>query len=255
MDFVEIGYMVVEKDQVFSFYQSPDCNFSIVLEKMVASGQVGSMLQHDQYYSISDPKRWKEAEEYLKFKKIILIDRDGVINKKAHKGEYVSRWNEFVWKSYTRNAMKTLAKKGFKFIVVSNQAGISRKMIDLKDLKKIHVNMTKELLKDGIEILDIYVCPHHWDANCDCRKPKPGMLYKASAEWKFRLDKTLFIGDDYRDCQAAFNSGCKSVFIGKVDELENLTEDEKPIFTNKRLTACISNILEFFNPNISNDNY
>lgn len=254
LDFVEIGYMIIEKDKTLDFYQSPGCSFSSVIEKMVSSSEVSALVQHDSYHSISDPVRWKVAEEYLDFKKIILIDRDGVINKKAQRGEYISSWNEFKWVSDTRVAMKLLAQKGFKFIIVSNQAGIARGMVDLNELEKIHINMKNELLNDGIEILDIYICPHHWTEDCFCRKPNPGMLFEASRDWLLRLDKTLFIGDDHRDCKASYNAGCKSVLIGESSEMGKLLEHEKPIYTNTRLTQCISNILDFFNLNNINDN-
>ena len=254
LDFVEIGYMIIEKDKTLDFYQSPECSFSKIIERMVAKKEVSALVNYDSYHSISDPKRWKKTEEYLELKKIILIDRDGVINKKAPRGEYISSWSEFEWISDTRIAMKLLAQKGFQFIIVSNQAGVARGMVTLKELEKIHINMMKELLSDGIEILDIYICPHHWDEDCLCRKPNPGMLLKASKDWLLRLDKTLFIGDDHRDSKASYNAGCKSVLIGEKTETAKLLESEMPIYTNIRLTQCISNILDFFNTNNSNDN-
>ena len=254
LDYVEIGYMIIEKNKTLDFYQSSECSFSLILKRMVTSSEVSGWIQNDNYHSISDPKRWRETEKYLSFKKIILIDRDGVINEKAKQGEYISSWNEFKWVVDTRNAMQILAKKGFKFIVVSNQAGIARKIVNLDELEKIHNNMKKELMDDGIEILDIYICPHHWNEDCYCRKPMPGMLHRASNDWQFRLDKTLLIGDDYRDCQASYNAGCKSVLIGNISELDKLLDHEKPILKNTRLTDCISNILDFFNSNNNNDN-
>ena len=254
LDFVEIGYMIIEKDKTLDFYLSPECSFSKIIERMVAKKEVSAWVNYDYYHSISDPKRWKKTEEYLNLKKIILIDRDGVINKKAPRGEYISSWNEFEWIADTRVALKLLAKKGFKFIIISNQAGIARGMVTLNELEKIHINMMKELLSDGIEILDIYTCPHHWDEDCLCRKPNPGMLLKASKDWLLRLDKTLFIGDDHRDSKASYNAGCKSVLIGEKTETAKLLESEMPIYTNIRLTQCISNILDFFNTNNSNDN-
>ena len=254
LDFVEIGYMIVEKNKILEFYESQDCSFSSVIEKMVSLSEVSALVQHDNYHSISDPKRWKIAEKYLDFKKIILVDRDGVINKKAKRGEYISNWSQFKWISDTRFAMKILAQKGFKFIVISNQAGIARGMVDLNELENIHINMKNELLNDGIEILDIYVCPHHWNEDCFCRKPSPGMLFEASKDWLLRLDETLFIGDDHRDCKASYSAGCKSILVGESSEMDKLLEYEKPIFTNIKLTECISNILDFFNLNNTNDN-
>ena len=143
---------------------------------MADKHQISAWVQHDSYHSISDPKRWQKAQEYLKPKKIILIDRDGVINKKASRGEYISKWEDFIWIQETRVAMKLMANEGFKFIIISNQAGIARGIISFTELEKIHNNMKNELQNDDIEILDIYICPHHWNEECFCRKPKPGML-------------------------------------------------------------------------------
>jgi len=247
LDYVEIGYMLVEKEKTLSFYESADCSFSLILKKMSNQQEINSYIQHDSYYSISDPERWKNTERYLANKKILLIDRDGVINKKSLKGEYITNWANFHWIPETRSAMKLLAKEGFKFIVITNQAGIARQMINPNELAIIHQNMIDELLKDGIEVLDVYLCPHHWDENCNCRKPKPGMLYEASKDWLFRLDKTVFIGDDPRDSQAAFNAGCKSAFIGDTSELKNLLIEEMPHYKYTNLMDVVPTLLNHLN--------
>jgi D-glycero-D-manno-heptose 1,7-bisphosphate phosphatase len=246
LNYVEIGYMVVEKDRVLSFYDKPDCSFSSILHKIASQKKISAWVQNDQYYSISDLERWKKTEEYLKSKKIILIDRDGIINKKAPKGKYIAKWEEFEWISESRDTMKILAKDGFKFIVITNQAGIARNMIKSNELERIHYNMTQELKRDGVEILNIYVCPHHWDEGCSCRKPNPGMLFQSSNDYLFRLDKILFIGDDPRDCQAAEKSGCNSIFIGEVEKLKGLTESERPIYASTYLRDATNAIYEYY---------
>jgi len=220
---------------------------------MVIQREVSGWVQYDNYHSISDPLRWNLAEQYLNLKKIILIDRDGVINKKAPRGEYISSWDEFEWVSDTRIAMKVLAQKGFKFIIVSNQAGVARGLVNLRDLEKIHLNMKKELLNDGIEILDIYICPHHWEEDCSCRKPKPGLFFNASKAWNFRLDKTFFIGDDPRDCQAAFNAGSRSIFIGDILETKNLAVEEMPMHCFPSLIEAVPILTNFFDYNTDYD--
>ena len=174
LPFVEIGYMILERDEVFAEFPQPDCSFSAVLSNMVANKKIGAWVQHDAYHSISDPERWKKAERYLKPKKILLIDRDGVINHKAPKGEYINRWEDFHWIERTRNSMRRLAQLGFRFIVVSNQAGIARGITCVEEVERIHQQMTQSLAAEGVEILQVYFCPHHWEEGCECRKPKPG---------------------------------------------------------------------------------
>jgi D-glycero-D-manno-heptose 1,7-bisphosphate phosphatase len=130
--------------------------------------------------------------------------------------------------------------------VITNQAGIARNMIKSNELERIHYNMTQELKRDGVEILNIYVCPHHWDEGCSCRKPNPGMLFQSSNDYLFRLDKILFIGDDPRDCQAAEKSGCNSIFIGEVEKLKGLTESERPIYASTYLRDATNAIYEYY---------
>ena len=247
LDYVEIGYMIVEKEQTLAFYEEPECSFSSILKMMATQHQISAWIQRDAYHSISDQERWKKTEDYLYPKKIILIDRDGVINNKAPKGEYISKWKDFEFVSDTISGLKFLAKQGFQFIVISNQAGVARGMIDLVELEQIHNSMIDKLTEFGIKILDIYVCPHHWNDNCSCRKPNPGLFYQATSDWSFRLDKTLFIGDDSRDCQAAYNAGCESVFIGNESELLDLSDQEKPIYVSTKLSDCATKISQYFN--------
>jgi histidinol-phosphate phosphatase family protein len=246
LEYVEIGYMIVEKERTLEFFETPDCSFSSILRKMSALQQISAWIQHDVYHSISDPERWEKTEQYLKPKKLLLMDRDGVINRKAPHGKYISSWEDFEWIPETYEAMKKLAKEGFQFIVISNQAGIARGMIDPNELERIHINMRKELKKDGVEILDIYVCPHHWDEGCSCRKPNPGMLYQASKEYLLRLDKILFIGDDPRDCQTAEKAGCVSIFVGEYTELRDLMKEEQPIYTSTSLHDAVDTISKYF---------
>jgi histidinol-phosphate phosphatase family protein len=245
LGYVEIGYMIVEKERTLKFFETPECSFSSILRKMAIQKQISAWIQHESYHSISDPERWKKTEHYLKPKKLLLIDRDGVINHKASQGEYISHWEDFEWIPETRDAMKKLALHGIGFIVISNQAGIAREMVDPNELERIHFNMCKELKKDGVEILDIYVCPHHWDEKCFCRKPNPGMLFQAGKDHSFRLDKTIFIGDDPRDCQTAERAGCKSIFVGHPSALKSLSFEEQPICASISLLDSVDNILKY----------
>jgi len=218
MDFVEVGYMVAERDRLLqdgsALPSHPDSNLSEWLQRLAGNRQLAGLVVRDPYHSISDPDRLALMRRYLQPKKILLIDRDGVINQKAARGDYVRTWEQFRWIPETRRAMKDLSRRGFEFIVISNQAGVARGMIDPAALEQIHQNMVGELRQDGVQVLGVYVCPHHWDERCDCRKPAPGLFYRASRDHLLRMDRTIYIGDDPRDSQAAQNSGCRSVLVG-----------------------------------------
>ena len=213
LPFVEIGYMIVDRNLVLEHFHKPDCSFSEVLSNMSSRQQIGAWIQQDAYHSISDPERWKKTELYLEPKKIVLLDRDGVINKKAAKGEYINCWEDFQWMERTRDGMRRLAELGFCFIVISNQAGIARGISSAEAVERIHCKMIENLAAEGIEILQVYVCPHHWEDGCACRKPKPGMLLQASKDHLFRLDHTIFVGDDLRDLEAADEAGCQGILF------------------------------------------
>ena len=245
LDYVEIGYMIVEKGQTLAFYETSECSFSSVLKKMAVQHQISAWIQRDAYHSISDPGRWKKTEEYLKSKKIILIDRDGVINKKAPKGEYIRTWEEFEWIEDTVQAMKKLAQQGHSFIVITNQAGIARNMVSEKELTRMHQLMISELKVKGIKILDIYVCPHHWDDDCECRKPKAGLFYRIAKEYFLRMDKTLYIGDDVRDCEAAYNAECGSVLIVSDNQYNSIVNRPKWSINVNRLSGALPEMESF----------
>ena len=243
-DFVEIGYMVVERDRTFAFYEQPDCSFSTILQKMAEKREISAWIQNDPYHSISDPERRKKTEAYLKPKKILLIDRDGIINQKASQGEYIRTWEEFEWIAETRKAMKSMSEHGYSFIVISNQAGIGRGMVREKAVAEINLRMVEELRKVQIPIEGVYLCPHHWEDGCNCRKPEPGLFYKASQDLLLNLEQTFFIGDDPRDCIAAYNAGCRSIYIGDKVNLNNLKRRHWPDLVVQDMTGCTKYLLE-----------
>ena len=108
-----------------------------------------------------------------------------------------------------------LNEAGFKIIVVSNQAGIGRGAMSEDDLMEIHRQMVKEAEQAGGRVDAIYYCPHNWDDGCECRKPKPGMLFQAQHDFNLDLSRTVFIGDDERDGQAADAAGCLSALVSE----------------------------------------
>ncbi len=140
---------------------------------------------------------------------MVFIDRDGVINKNPPKSDYIKSWKEFKFLPEAVEGLKLLNDNNYQIIVVTNQAGIARGMMSEADLTKIHKNMQTELEKYGVKLKAIYYCPHHWNDACTCRKPKPGMFFKAAKDYNFEIAKAIFIGDKSSDKEAAKNAGCK----------------------------------------------
>ena len=238
LNYVEIGYMIIERDRVLGAYGVSDVSFSQILEKLVKGEQVAGLVSGDSYHSISDLDRLKLAEQYLAVKRVLMIDRDGTINKRAPRGEYIGSWSDFHWDLQTVEAMRQLAKKGFRFLVLSNQAGIARGMLKAKMVGEINTRMVSELRKQGVDVIDVYVCPHHWDEGCSCRKPNPGMFFKASRSHLLRMDRTVYVGDDPRDSRAAFNAECLSVLIGPERERDP-GGGAKPSFTGETMLETV----------------
>ena len=237
LDYVEVGYMIIERNFLLSEFPGvngfPDFDFADLLAKLSEKQKISGLVVNAPYHSISDVNRLDLTSKYLLPKKILLIDRDGTINTKAPPGDYITNWADLELIQDTLKAMITLAKMSFEFIIITNQAGISRKLITSEELKNIHENLIQLLASEGVTILDIYVSPDHWNDNSYTRKPAPGLFFQAAKDHNLRLDHCLYIGDDERDCMAAANAGCGMIYLSDNDpELPNFPE---PYFRVKSL--------------------
>jgi D-glycero-D-manno-heptose 1,7-bisphosphate phosphatase len=159
-------------------------------------------------------------------RKVIFLDRDGVINKE--RGEYTYKVTDFIINEGVINFLKSVQGIGFDLIIITNQGGISKGIYNKNDVCLVHDHMLTLFKKEGITILDIYYCPHHSDLEkCICRKPDSLMLEKAIA--RFNIDKSLsfMIGDSQRDIEAATKAGIKSF---KIESNTNLNQLGKYLF-------------------------
>lgn len=210
---VDIGFFVVKRAVLDLLPQTNSFFEKDLLPTIIKKKRLAGFLTNQKYYSIGDLQRIKETEKFLLPKKIVFLDRDGVINKKPKKADYVKTWNEFEFLPNSVKALKILNSKGYKIFIITNQPGIARGVLSETLLKDIHKNMLRYFKKNDVSIDGIYICPHGWNEGCDCRKPKPGMLIQASREHFIDLTKALFIGDDERDMQAGNTVGCKTFLV------------------------------------------
>jgi D-glycero-D-manno-heptose 1,7-bisphosphate phosphatase len=141
----------------------------------------------------------------------VFLDRDGVINRKAPDGVYITRWSDFVFLPGAREGLRRLAGQSVPVIVVSNQRGIARGLMTERDLADIHRRMVAAIRAAGGRIDAIYHCPH--DDGCPCRKPQPGMLRRAAHDHGFALEHTALLGDQPTDMLAAERVGALAVQI------------------------------------------
>ena len=147
--------------------------------------------------------------------KLIILDRDGVINQDSE--DFIKSPEE--WKPIpgSLQAIARLNQSGYTVVVATNQSGIGRKLFDMATLNAIHQKMHTSAQQVGATIDAIFFCPHMADDNCDCRKPKPGMLQEIARRYDTNLKGVHCVGDSLRDLQAGFVLGCKPhlVLTGK----------------------------------------
>lgn len=154
-------------------------------------------------------------------KKIIFVDRDGVINIDPI-GDYVKSWSEFRFEPTAIEGLKRLYDTGYGIIVISNQAGIGDGVFTEKSLRQVHENMTRVLEEQGVRIEGAEYCLHGKNEGCSCRKPEIGLFERAVKGRIIDKGTTFFIGDKATDMQAGKRFGLKTAFVrtghGRLDE-------------------------------------
>ena len=211
---VDIGYAIISRDIVESLPEMPGNFAKARFEELSKEGKLFATPTDHRYYSIGSFARMQLTEDFFSRKKAVFLDRDGTLNVRPEVARYVTTPEDFVWLDGAKEAVKLLNDAGYLVFLISNQSGIARGAMTLEDLDKVNAKMEKELAEAGAHIDKIYFCPHGWDDGCDCRKPKPGMLYQAQREFSLNLpaDCALF-GDDPRDVQAGEAANVPSVLI------------------------------------------
>jgi D-glycero-D-manno-heptose 1,7-bisphosphate phosphatase len=154
-----------------------------------------------------------------------FLDRDGVINRKAREGEYVTRWEEMEFLPGVAEAIALLNQAGLCVIVVSNQRCVAKGLTTAVELETLHHRMCRALASAGAAIDAIYYCPHEVEPLCRCRKPQPGMLFDAARDHDIDLSASWMIGDSKADTEAGSNAGCKTALIAGNDESKKLESD------------------------------
>ncbi|UZW55075.1 D-glycero-beta-D-manno-heptose 1,7-bisphosphate 7-phosphatase [Sphingobium sp. JS3065] len=141
----------------------------------------------------------------------LFLDRDGVLN--IDHG-YISRVEDFEPVEGIFEALRSAAARGYSLIVVTNQSGIGRGYFTEQDYEALEAHIQALFAANGVDLTATYHCPHHPDAGCDCRKPKPGMILKAAREYNIDLARSTMIGDKPSDIAAAQHAGVgKAVLV------------------------------------------
>ena len=143
--------------------------------------------------------------------KLVILDRDGVINYDSD--QFIKTPDE--WKPIpgSLEAIARLTHSGFRVVVCSNQSGVGRGLLDMASLNAINDKMYKALSPLGGRIDALFYCPHPAEANCTCRKPRPGMLEDIAKRFNIQLTGVPSVGDSLRDMQASAAAGCQPMLV------------------------------------------
>jgi D,D-heptose 1,7-bisphosphate phosphatase len=208
-----------------------------MLKPSIVSGRIFAYHTPEYIKDMGTPERYSqvsadmqngitEQKNLLNKQKCIFLDRDGTINTS---NGFVTKPESFEMIDGSTEAIRQINASGFLAIVITNQPAIARGDADFATLDLIHMKMETELGKLGAYIDDLFFCPHHPDKgfpgerteykiDCDCRKPKPGMILSAAEKYNIDLTKSYMVGDALRDVQAGINAGCIPVFLSNNKE-------------------------------------
>ena len=150
--------------------------------------------------------------------KLVILDRDGVINKDSV--NFIKNTNEWIALPCSLEAIALLNQSGFRVAIATNQSGIARGLFDMATLNAINDKMHRALLLVGGRIDALFYCPHSAEDNCTCRKPKTGMIEDIGRRFSVDLTEVYGVGDSLRDLQALADAGCKPILVrsGKGEE-------------------------------------
>ncbi|MGI9105282.1 MAG: D-glycero-alpha-D-manno-heptose-1,7-bisphosphate 7-phosphatase [Pyrinomonadaceae bacterium] len=150
-------------------------------------------------------------------RRAVFIDRDGTISEEIGYVNHPSRYRVF---PYAAQAVKLLNEANWLAILITNQAGVARGYFTEDIIGLVHDLLTQELARGGAQLDAIYYCPHHpsvgeppYRFDCDCRKPKPGLLRRAAADFDIDLAKSWMVGDRYSDAELARNAGSSAALV------------------------------------------
>jgi D-glycero-D-manno-heptose 1,7-bisphosphate phosphatase len=175
--------------------------------------------------------------------RLVVLDRDGVINRDSD--DFIKTPDEWQPLPGSLDAIASLTRAGYQVVIATNQSGVGRGLFDLKTLDDIHRKMSDSILAAGGEVAGIFVCPHRPDDNCDCRKPKPGLMRQIEQAFSCRLTGQPVIGDSARDLEAALAIGARAMLVrtGNGTATEKTLRDADGIIVFDDLAAAVHSIV------------
>lgn len=168
--------------------------------------------------------------------KVVFLDRDGVINREIN---YLYKTIDFEYTFKCVEALTNILSAGYQIIVITNQAGIARGIFTEGDYYELTKFYTQDLSSHGVDILDVFFCPHHIDGvvskykvDCNCRKPKPGMLLNAIDKYGVDISNSYFVGDKFSDVEAGDAAGIPNLALVESGHLFDASMPPAPVYKN-----------------------
>ena len=161
--------------------------------------------------------------------KLIILDRDGVINQDS--AEFVKTPDEWIALPGSLAAIARLSQSGWRVVVATNQSGLARGHFDMAALNAMHEKLRRELAQLGGHLEAIFLCPHGPDDGCSCRKPLPGMFHDIATRFEADLGGVPAVGDSLRDLQACAAAGCQPWLVRTGNGAKTLAGGSLPAAT------------------------
>jgi len=173
-------------------------------------------------------------------RRIVLLDRDGVINRDSP--DFIKSWEEFEFIPGSLEALRRLNETGHAVIVVTNQSGVARGLIAPETLETMHRNLKAAAAAAGGRILDIFYCPHGPHEACRCRKPAVGLVEQARRRYSFDPARSVLVGDSLRDIRCGLRAGCAGTVLVRTGKGEAALAAMAE--TNLRIDHCADDLRE-----------
>jgi D-glycero-D-manno-heptose 1,7-bisphosphate phosphatase len=174
----------------------------------------------------------------------VFMDRDGTVSEEIGYMYDAGLYKVFSWSG---PAIRRINEHGMKAVLITNQSGVGRGYFDERSVDEVHRKLRSELALHGAKLDGLYVCIHHPDAGCDCRKPNPGMLLQAQRELDIDLTNSFVIGDKFLDVETAHNVGAKGILVrtgyGREEQLKHQTDLRQPDLIAENLMEAVDAIL------------
>jgi len=143
----------------------------------------------------------------------VILDRDGVLNREPPDGSWIARVEDWVWEDGALAGLRLLVEAGMRLSVATNQSGVGRGVFGMEAVDAVNLKMMREAEAAGVQIQEVYVCPHAPEDECDCRKPLPGLIERAVEASGIPAAQTVVVGDAPRDLQAALAAGVRAMLV------------------------------------------